>query len=124
MGLFGKKRIFIIDDNEKFLSSAAIILRQWKYDVLTAETGDYVLSTAKEKKPHLIILDIKLPGLDGFEVCSLLKKDPDTKDIPVILLTDLSKVGEINKGFSQGADEYITKPLDWNRLRQKIEKLI
>lgn len=125
MGLFKKKKlILLVDDDRNILQTSSSILEDWNYRVITADNGEIVFKEATENKPDLIILDVMLPGINGFDVCEMLKDNPATSDIPIIMMTGISKMGQVDRGFQAGADEYITKPVDWNRLREKIEQLI
>jgi len=104
-----KIQVLIVEDDE-FLSS----IYQKKFEmegfkVITAGDGEKGLSEAKKKKPNLILLDILLPKLDGFAVLSKLKVDADTKNIPVILLTNLGQKDDVDKGIEAGAVDYLIK---------------
>ncbi|MDY7032233.1 MAG: response regulator [Thermodesulfobacteriota bacterium] len=78
---------------------------------------------AEAPKPELILLDVKLPKIDGFEVLKQVKNDPDLKPIPIIMLTTSSRDEEIAKGYSEGANSYVTKPVDFNKFVAKIKNL-
>ncbi len=122
--LFKKKKVVFVEDNEGVRLTGTNILEDWGYAVFTADNGNDALKIIKEKSPDLIILDVKIPGINGFDLCRLLKENPATKKIPVVLLTGLSKIKEVDRGYYMGADLYLTKPIDWFTLKLKIEKLI
>lgn len=104
-----KKSILLVEDDEFLAELYATKLNLEGYKVYLATDGVKGLKMAKEKLPHLILLDILLPKLDGFGVLSALKKDPSTKAIPVILLTNLSQRNEVKKGLALGAQDYLIK---------------
>ncbi|HEX7628438.1 MAG TPA: response regulator, partial [Candidatus Methanoperedens sp.] len=93
------------------------------YEVIEAYTGDGAIRKAHSEAPDLILLDIMLPDLTGYEICNMIKKDPLTRSIPIIMLTGLGETGRI-AGLELGADEYITKPFDLNELKAKIHTLL
>jgi CheY-like chemotaxis protein len=93
-------------------------------DVLLASEGPAGLELARTENPDFILLDAMMPGMDGYEVCHLLKEDPDTSDIPVIFLTAKAQVSEIEQGLRLGATGYLTKPFDPMRLNEDLEALL
>jgi len=122
---FGKKKkILFVDDNESIVSTSSLILEDMGFNVITAKDGEEALNKANAELPDLIVLDVNLPKMSGFDVCRTLKKQPKTMKIPVILLTGLGKTDDVNKGFLVGAVDYLIKPVDWNRLKSKISALI
>ncbi len=118
-----KSKILLIDDEEIGLLLISDILKS-DYTVFTADNGDEAITIAENKKPDLILLDIIMPGTDGFEICRQLKKNTQTKNIPVIFLTSKSKDIDEAKGFKLGAVDYIIKPfrigIDLQRLAVHI----
>ena len=119
-----KKKILIIDDEFDFVESLQIILEQENYECLTAHEGKHGLQLAREWKPDLIILDIMLPGMDGYNVCRALKFDVRLKEIPTIMLTVKARTEDRIMGKASGADDYITKPFSQEELIAKIEELL
>ncbi|HKY63068.1 MAG TPA: response regulator [bacterium] len=103
-------KVLVIEDEADIQQLLSYHFQQANWRVEVCGSGSEGLKKAKEKRPDLILLDLMLPGMDGFEVCRILKNDPETKAIPVIMLT--AKGEEIDKvvGFELGADDYITKP--------------
>lgn len=115
-----KPRILIIEDNldtRKFLE--AMLSRD--YEVICAENGVVGIDYARNRAPHLILLDIMLPILSGYDACSLLKKDEKTARIPIIFLSAKNTVTDITQGLSTGADDYISKPFDIKELLVRIQ---
>jgi CheY-like chemotaxis protein len=119
-----KYKILVVDDDPDAVDTMAAILETRDYEVLTALSGVEGISKAREEKPNLIIMDVMMPKVDGFTVCKMIKEDEEIKDIPVILLTGKGLVGDVEKGFAAGANDYIIKPIDWDRLFLKIKKFI
>ncbi len=107
-----KETILIVDDSPANLQLLEGILMKKDYKVRTAPNGLYALKTVEKAKPDLILLDIKMPMLDGYQVCKKLKENPESKYIPVIFITSLDTASYESKGFQLGAVDYITKPFN------------
>lgn len=114
-------RVLIIEDEEPLLFTLAHNLKREGYRVLTASRGDDGLRLAREEQPDLIVLDIMLPGVDGIQICRLLRHDADT---PIIMLTALSGERDRVVGLDTGADDYITKPFGMRELLARIRALL
>jgi DNA-binding response OmpR family regulator len=115
-----KHRILIVEDNadtRRFLE--AMLSRD--FEVISAENGVIGIDYARNKAPDLILLDIMLPILSGYDACSLLKKDERTKRIPIIFLSAKNNVTDITHGLTTGADDYIAKPFDYKELVARIQ---
>ena len=119
-----QKKILIVEDEESLLKLESILLTTKGYLVQGATTGLAALEAVATEAPDLILLDIMLPELDGFQVCERIKKNPATRHIPIILLTAKKTPEDINRGEEVGADEYITKPFKSAMVMQTIEKLL
>jgi DNA-binding response OmpR family regulator len=116
-------RILIVDDEHDFIELLQYKLGGHGYELIVANDGVHALSQARMLKPHLILLDILLPDLDGLSVCEILRRQPGTKKIPIIFMSALS--GEVTKRTaSMQADDFFTKPLDLNRLEKRISELL
>jgi DNA-binding response OmpR family regulator len=113
-------RILIVDDTPFNLDILSRLLIKKQFDVLIAENGEMALSIVKQKKPHLILLDIMMPGMDGFETCQRLKADSQTEDIPVIFISALTDSLDKVKGLELGAVDYITKPFQRKEVLARI----
>jgi DNA-binding response OmpR family regulator len=94
------------------------------YEVLTASNGMAGLRKAKDEKPNLLILDVMLPGLDGFEVCSRLRAEPQTAHLPILMLSAKGQDADKSTGLKVGADDYLTKPVERAVLIGKVETLL
>lgn len=119
-----QKKILVVEDeliSQKILS---VRLEINNYKVITAQDGEEALKKAKEEKPDLIILDLMIPKINGYEVCRMLKFDDKYKDIPIIVLSSLNLQEEREKAFKNGADEYFIKPFDLDLLLVKIKSTI
>lgn len=106
------EKILVVDDNKWNVKLLQQILQDEQYEVYILESGSDVLEKSKFIKPDAILLDIMMPGIDGFEVCRLLKEEPETKDIPVIMVTAKTDGQDLKKAFNLGAFDYIKKPID------------
>lgn len=113
--------ILVVDDTPNNLNVLFTYLRSAGFKVLVAQTGDNALKSANYAKPDLILLDILMSGIDGFETCRLLKINPQTKDIPVIFMTALSDSINKVRGFELGAVDYVTKPIQKEELIARIQ---
>jgi two-component system, OmpR family, alkaline phosphatase synthesis response regulator PhoP len=112
--------VLIADDDEDILALVHRALSERGYEVLLARDGATALTTARERKPTLALLDIAMPAMDGYEVTSALKNDPATKDIIVILFTARSEASDVEKGYEAGADDYIMKPFTLKTLHSRV----
>ena len=126
----GSQRVLIVDDNRSLVTAAQRILQKAGFEAVTAFDGSEALERVREQKPDLIILDIVMPGLDGYDVCRALRKDPDTAKIPVLLLTVKgqanSPTGAREKidGFEAGAVDFMCKPVKAKELIDRVEGLL
>lgn len=118
------KRILVVDDDPTALRLIGYSLQQEGYDVLTAANGLDGLTQARQLHPDLIILDIMMPDLDGFEVCRRLRADPATRRLPVLMLTAKGQVADKVAGFRAGADDYLVKPADPGELVARVAALL
>ena len=107
--MVNKKLIILVEDDEFLAELYATKLKLENYEVILATDGEKGLKMIKEKKPDLILLDIILPKMDGFEILKAIKNEKELKDIPVILLTNLSQKDEVKKGLDLGANDYLIK---------------
>ena len=115
------KSILVIDDNKDIRENTAEILDLAGYKTFTAENGKIGVDTALKEKPSVIVCDIMMPDLDGYGVLHLLRKNPDTQNIPFIFLTAKTERSDFRKGMEMGADDYITKPFEDIELLNAIE---
>jgi two-component system alkaline phosphatase synthesis response regulator PhoP len=119
-----KGRILVVDDEIYIVHILDFSLGMEGYEVITALDGEQALEKARAEKPDLIVLDIMMPKLDGYETCKMLKAEADTKDIPVILLSAKGRNVDQKIGFEVGADDYITKPFSPRKLVERINAIL
>ncbi|MCS1407505.1 MAG: Alkaline phosphatase synthesis transcriptional regulatory protein PhoP [Verrucomicrobia subdivision 3 bacterium] len=118
------KRILVVDDEPDAVELVDYNLKSAGFDVITAEDGESALEKARKCAPDLIVLDVMLPEVDGLEVCKILRRDPATSGLPIIMLT--AKAGEIDRvlGLELGADDYVTKPFSPRELVLRVKNLL
>jgi two-component system, OmpR family, alkaline phosphatase synthesis response regulator PhoP len=117
-------RILVVDDEIYIVHILDFSLGMEGYEVVTALDGEEGLQKALETKPDLIVLDIMMPKMDGYETCKALKADERTKTIPVILLSAKGRNVDMQTGYDVGADEYITKPFSPRKLVDRINAML
>ena len=118
------KKILIVDDEERVRRLIETTLDIGDFQIFQAKDGEEALKIAQEEKPALILLDIMMPGMDGFEVCKRLKNNSETKGSYIIMLTAKGQKQDIEKGYTVGADDYFVKPFSPMELLNKIEKVL
>ena len=116
-------RILVVDDIEANVRLLEAKLTAEYYDVLTAHDGPTALAIAASEKPDIVLLDVMMPGMDGFQVCRRLKDDPETRHVPVVLVTALDGRADRIAGLEAGADEFLTKPIDDVMLFARVRSL-
>ena len=119
-----KKKILIVEDEPHISNLVRFILEKNGFKVLQAFVGQEGLEMAKREKPHLIILDVMMPNMDGFEVAKRLTSMKETKNIPIIMLSSAAQFKHKMKGIESGALDYITKPFDNEELVAKVKEYI
>jgi DNA-binding response OmpR family regulator len=122
--LVSKKKILVVEDEESLLKLESILLTSKGYEVRGVSNGQAALEAIAEELPDLILLDIMLPEMDGFEVCRRLKSDPATKELPVIMLTAKKSREDMARGEKVGADWYITKPFKSAMVIETIQRFL
>ena len=118
------KEILIVDDEPSIVVPIQFLMEQQGYSVLVAENGEDALDVIYKYKPDLILLDIMLPRIDGYEVCEIVRLNPEYRGIKIIFLTAKGREVEIAKGLSLGADAYIIKPFSNTELVAKVQELL
>ena len=113
-------KILIVDDVVSNVLLLKILLTNEKFQVLTAANGNQCIEQTRKEKPDLILLDVMMPDLSGFDVAVILKKDPETRDIPIIFLTALNSPSDLVKGFQVGANDFLTKPFNKEELVMRV----
>lgn len=116
--------VLVVDDEPNILLSLEFLMQQAGFNVTTAEDGETALDCLHETAPNLVLLDISLPGMSGFDVLEKLRQDERYKRLPVIMLTAHGREVEKEKGMALGADDYITKPFSTKALVEKVRNLL
>ena len=119
-----KERILAVDDEEDILELITYNLLREGYEVVAVVSGEKALESVRELPPDLVILDLMLPGMDGLEICKLLKKDEKTAHVPVIMVTAKGDEADIVAGLELGADDYVTKPFSPRVLVARIRAVL
>ncbi len=116
-----KRRILVVDDSQLVAEAVKVKLEASNYDVSLAYSGEEALEKVKESSPDLMILDVYMPGIDGFEVCRRLREDPATESLPIVMLSSRGNIKEKLAGFRAGADDYLVKEFDLLDLPYRVK---
>ena len=119
-----KESILVVDDERDILELVEYNLSKEGYSVVTVETGEDALGAARRKLPDLVLLDLMLPGVDGLEVCRTLKADPNTAQIPIVMISAKGGEADIVAGLELGADDYVTKPFSPRILMARVKAVL
>ncbi|MCK4537935.1 MAG: response regulator [Candidatus Krumholzibacteria bacterium] len=119
-----KGKVLVVDDEINITQILEFSIGSEGYEVLTASNGEEAIDKARREQPDLIILDIMMPKIDGYEACRILKANPITKNIPVVLLTAKGRDIDKRLGYEVGASDYIIKPFSPNKLIERIHELL
>ena len=118
------KSILIVEDNQTNAELLKDVLGMKGYEVTIVARGADALEMVRSKPPNLVLMDIQLPGMDGYEVTRRLKSDPSTSHIPIIAVTAYALKGDMDKAIRAGCDDYISKPINTRELPKVVEKFI
>jgi DNA-binding response OmpR family regulator len=117
-------KILIVDDDLSVIKQVGLFLDGQGYEIVPAQSGQVALQKAVERQVELVLLDINLPDIDGYEVCRQLRARPETSDVPIVMFTSLRSVDDRVKGFSAGADDFITKPIHPTELQARLRAVL
>lgn len=117
-------KVLIIDDNKKNVELLRDFIESWGYETMLAYQGRKALEIVQETVPDIILLDVMLPGMSGFEVCQALKDNPGTRDVPVVMITALTAPEDRVNGFATGADYFMVKPVNYKELKAILENAV
>lgn len=117
-------RVLIADDNAQGVELLEAYLADLDYEIQTAADGEEALKKIQEKKPDLILLDIMMPRVSGFEVCKRLRSDPQTRDIGVVMITALDQPSDVERAVDAGCDDFLTKPINKTALLHRVRSVL
>ncbi|MDE2290670.1 MAG: response regulator [Elusimicrobia bacterium] len=117
-------KVLIVEDDYALADNITALLKLKGYEVGFAPDGEAGIETARKMKPDVVLLDIMIPKVGGFDACRILRGDPQTMKAKVIMMTGLDRIGDVERAFSAGASDYLIKPFDSERLFKKIEKVL
>lgn len=117
-------RILIVDDEPSIVISLEYLMRREGYEVAVAADGEAALAAVAARPPDLVVLDVMMPKVDGFEVCRRLRAEPAWRGVRVLMLTAKGREAELQKGLSLGADAYVTKPFSTRDLVAEVRRLL
>lgn len=118
------KTILIVDDEPNIVISLEFLMKREGFDVAIASDGESAIAAMDANKPDLVLLDIMMPGKDGYEVCRQIRATPEWQAVKIVMLSAKSRDSEIAKGLALGADAYITKPFSSKELAQQVKQLL
>ena len=116
--------VLVVDDNPRNLGVLFNYLSKFEFTILVAQDGKSAFRLLDEQIPDLILLDVMLPDTDGYDICRRLKIRDDTRDVPVIMVTALTELGDIERGVESGTDDFITKPVNRLELVTRVRSLL
>ena len=119
-----QQRILIVDDSQTTLMMERMIMKGEPYELLTARNGKEAVEVAAAERPDLILLDVVMPVMDGFEACRILRQQEATKSIPVIMVTTKGEEGHVEEGYACGCTDYVTKPINASELLSKVRSCL
>lgn len=115
--------ILVVDDEPNIVLSLEFLMKKEGYRVRTASNGEEAMQAIREAKPNLVLLDVMMPRMDGYEVCQAVRSDPALSDVLILMLTAKGREVEREKGLALGADDYVTKPFATRDLVEKVRML-
>lgn len=116
-----KVKVLLVDDSPMILSFEKMMLRDSDFEIFTATSGKEALEMVKANSPAIVLLDVQMPEMDGIECCRQLKSNPQTKPIPVIMVTTKGQQATMMEAYRAGCNDFVTKPIDKAELLQKID---
>ncbi len=116
--------VLIVDDNEQNLELLEAYLEDLSCELRLARDGMEALDAVAAKRPDVILLDVMMPRMSGFQVCSKLKNDPPTRDIPIVMVTALNEVSDVERAIECGADDFLSKPVNKLELLTRVKSLV
>ncbi len=119
-----RKKVLLVDDSNTVLMMEKMILAKGPYDVITARDGVEGVAKAKSERPDAILLDVMMPNLDGLSACAAIRAEPETAHIPIVMVTTRGEETNIEIAFRNGANDYVTKPINGLELLSKLSNIL
>ena len=119
-----KKKVLLVDDSNTVLMMEKMILSKGPYDLVLARDGAEAVVKAKSEQPDVILLDVMMPKLDGLSACALIRNDPSTQHIPIVMVTTRGEEANIETAFRNGCTDYVTKPINGLELMTKLSNIL
>jgi DNA-binding response OmpR family regulator len=116
-----RKKILLVDDSNTILMMERMILTKGPYDLVTASNGEEAVQKALTDQPDLILMDVVMPKMNGFEACRMIRGEQSIKDTPIIMVTTRGEVENVESGFQAGCNDYVTKPINGAELMAKLK---
>jgi CheY-like chemotaxis protein len=115
-----RKKILLVDDSSTALMMEQVILSRKNFELVVARDGEEAVAKSVSERPDLILMDVVMPKMNGFEACRRIKSEPSTKDIPIILVTTRGEAENMEAGYASGCNDYVTKPINGLELLTKL----
>lgn len=119
-----RKKILVVDDSSTIVMMQRMVLAKHAYDVVTATDGEEAIGIAVREKPDLILMDVVMPRMNGFEACRRIRQEADIQGVPIIMVTTRGEMINVEKGFESGCTDYVTKPINPVELLTKVRACI
>ncbi|HEY2512559.1 MAG TPA: response regulator [Polyangiaceae bacterium] len=119
-----RKKIMLVDDSSTALLMEKAILAKRNFVLVTARDGEEAVAMSRAERPDVILMDVMMPKMNGFEACRRIRDDPQTKDIPIIMVTTRGEMENLETGYASGCSDYVTKPINGLELLTKLEDLL
>jgi PleD family two-component response regulator len=117
----GSQSVLIVDDDASAISALEALLIPLHHRILVARNGEEAMQIARSAQPDMMLLDVMMPAMNGFEVCKAIRKDPDIQDLPIVMITALQDRDSRIEGLRVGADDFLSKPIDSLELRTRVQ---
>lgn len=119
-----KRTVLVVDDEPFICRSLTFVLRKADYNVVEARNGEEAIAAIRQHRPELVFMDVMMPKVSGFEVCTQIKQDPDLKQTRIVLLTAKGQSSDRDLGIQAGADDYLTKPFSPTKILERARELL
>jgi CheY-like chemotaxis protein len=119
-----RKKILLVDDSATILMMERMILTKGPYDLVTAANGEEAIAKARSERPDVILMDVVMPKMNGFEACRAIRADADLRDTPIIIVTTRGENANVEAGFESGCNDYVTKPINSTELLTKLRNVL